>query len=114
MVASSGLSGSGAQIHRGRLDQCGASAGFCRRAWAISLALVNILRVLQVKKVLGIFPFGTGEAKALVAAFAAGLVTFAIQQWRDTVNPGTLILANPTSNPTTITMMLVTPVSSLL
>ena len=61
-------------------------------AWAISLALVNILRVLQVKKVLDMFPFGVGEAKALVAAAAAGLITFAIQQWRDSVNLGTLVL----------------------
>src|SRR5437764_743570 len=61
-------------------------------AWAISLALVNILRVLQVRKVLGMFPFGTGELKALVAALAAGFVTFAIQQWRDAANVGTLVL----------------------
>jgi len=61
-------------------------------AWAISLALVNVLRVVQVRKVLGMFPFGIGEAKALVAASAAGLVTFAIGQWRDSVDIGTLIL----------------------
>jgi len=61
-------------------------------AWAISLALVNILRVVQVRKVLGMFPFGVGEAKALVAALAAGLVTLAIGQWRDSVNLGTLVL----------------------
>ena len=45
-----------------------------------------------MKKVLDMFPFGVGEAKALVAASAAGVVTFAIQQWRDTVNVGTLVL----------------------
>ncbi|MBV8561245.1 MAG: flippase, partial [Acidimicrobiia bacterium] len=61
-------------------------------AWAISLALVNIRRVLQVRKVLGMSPFGIGEAKALVAALVAGLVTYAIGQWRDAVNIGTLVI----------------------
>jgi len=61
-------------------------------AWAVSLALVNILRVVQVKKVLGMFPFGPGEAKALVAAVAAGLVAVTIQHWRDDVSLATLVL----------------------
>jgi O-antigen/teichoic acid export membrane protein len=61
-------------------------------AWAASLALVNLLRVVQVKKVLGMFPFGPGEAKALVAAVAAGAVTLAIQQWRNEVGLATLVL----------------------
>src|SRR5437764_14506426 len=61
-------------------------------AWAISLALVNVLRVLQVKKVLDMFPFGVCEAKALVAASAAGVGTFAIQHWRDSRNCGSLFL----------------------
>jgi O-antigen/teichoic acid export membrane protein len=61
-------------------------------AWAGSLALVNLLRVVQVKKVLGMFPFGPGEAKALVAAVAAGAVTVAVQQWRDEVGLATLVL----------------------
>ena len=61
-------------------------------AWAISLALVNILRVLQVKKVLGMFPFGIGEAKALVAAAAAAATGLAVEHWRVQVNLGTLVL----------------------
>ena len=61
-------------------------------AWAISLALVNVLRVVQVKRVLGMFPFGIGEAKALVAALAAGLVAYGIGVWRDQVNIGTAII----------------------
>ena len=61
-------------------------------AWAISLALVNVLRVVQVKRVLGMFPFGIGEAKALVAALAAGVVAYGIGVWRDQVNIGTAII----------------------
>jgi O-antigen/teichoic acid export membrane protein len=61
-------------------------------AWAVSLALVNVLRVVQVKKVLGMFPFGVGEAKALVAAFAAAGTTLAIQDWRADVNVVTLLV----------------------
>ncbi|MBV8386862.1 MAG: flippase [Acidimicrobiia bacterium] len=61
-------------------------------AWAISLALVNVLRVVQVKQVLGMVPFGIGEAKALVAAIAAGVVTYAIGEWRGVVEVGTLLL----------------------
>ncbi|MBV8162033.1 MAG: flippase [Acidimicrobiia bacterium] len=61
-------------------------------AWAVSLALVNILRVVQVRKVLGVFPFGIGEAKALVAAIAAAAVGVAIQHWRVNVDLGTLVL----------------------
>jgi len=61
-------------------------------AWAVSLALVNVLRVLQVKKVLGMFPFGIGEAKALLAAGAAAVVGLAVEHWRIQVNLGTLVL----------------------
>jgi len=61
-------------------------------AWAISLALVNVLRVVQVKKVLGMFPFGIGEAKALVAAFAAAGTTLAVQNWRAEVNFVTAVI----------------------
>ncbi len=61
-------------------------------AWAISLALVNVLRVVQVKKVLGVFPFGMGEAKALVAALAAGLVGLGVHQWRNDISVGTLVV----------------------
>jgi O-antigen/teichoic acid export membrane protein len=61
-------------------------------AWAISLALVNVLRVIQVKRVLDTFPFGVGEVKALVAALAAGLVTYGVGQWRDAVNVGTAVI----------------------
>ena len=45
-------------------------------AWAVSLTLVNLARLVQVRIVLGMFPFDIGEAKAFVAggaALAAGL-----------------------------------------
>ena len=61
-------------------------------AWAVSLALVNVLRVVQVKQVLGMFPFGVGELKAVVAAAAAGVVGLVIQQWRNQVNVVTLLI----------------------
>src|SRR5438270_1153635 len=61
-------------------------------AWAISLALVNVLRVVQVKKVLGMFPFGIGEVKALVAAIAAAVVALVVQRWRIDVNLATLLI----------------------
>src|SRR5207302_140617 len=59
-------------------------------AWAISLAAVNIVRVLQVRKVLGVFPFGAGETKAIVAGLAAGAVAVAVRQWHAGV--GTLVV----------------------
>jgi O-antigen/teichoic acid export membrane protein len=46
-------------------------------AWAISLTLVNVVRVVQVRIVLGMYPFDVGEGKAFVAggaALLAGLV----------------------------------------
>src|SRR5581483_6850933 len=46
-------------------------------AWAISLTLVNLVRVVQVGIVLDMYPFDVGEAKAFVAgavALVAGLV----------------------------------------
>jgi O-antigen/teichoic acid export membrane protein len=61
-------------------------------AWAVSLALVNVLRVVQVRTVLGMFPFAAGEAKALVAAVVAGAVGLAVHQWRNDVSPATLVL----------------------
>jgi O-antigen/teichoic acid export membrane protein len=61
-------------------------------AWAVSLALVNVLRVVQVKRVLGMFPFGIGEAKAVVAAVAAGAVALAVQRWRADVNFATVLI----------------------
>lgn len=61
-------------------------------AWAVSLALVNAVRVLQVRMVMGMFPFGTGEAKALVAGVAAGAVGFAVREWRNDVGLETLVL----------------------
>jgi O-antigen/teichoic acid export membrane protein len=61
-------------------------------AWAISLAVVNVLRVVQVKKVLGMFPFGIGEAKALVAGVVAGVVGLAVHHWRNDISVETLVL----------------------
>jgi len=61
-------------------------------AWAISLGVVNIVRVLQVRAVLGMFPFGAGEAKALVAGVIAGLFGLGVHNWRDELSLGTLVL----------------------
>jgi O-antigen/teichoic acid export membrane protein len=61
-------------------------------AWAVSLALVNVVRVLQVRKVLGMFPFGVGEAKAIVAALVAGAVGLAVHHWRHDVSVETLLI----------------------
>jgi len=62
-------------------------------AWAISLALVNVVRVLQVRAVLGMFPFGIGEAKAVVASLVAGAVGLVVRQWRNDVSIETLLIA---------------------
>jgi len=46
-------------------------------AWAIALALVNFARVIQVRRTMGMLPFGGGLSKGLAAgggAFLAGLV----------------------------------------
>jgi O-antigen/teichoic acid export membrane protein len=39
--------------------------------WAISLTVVNLVRVGQVRMTLGMLPFGTGTAKGLIAGTAA-------------------------------------------
>jgi O-antigen/teichoic acid export membrane protein len=61
-------------------------------AWAASLALVNVVRVIQVRAVLGMFPFGIGEAKAVFAALAAGAVGLAVHHWFDDISVGTLVV----------------------
>jgi len=61
-------------------------------AWAVSLVLVNVLRVVQVKQVLGMFPFGAGEVKAVGAAVAAAIVGLGVQHWRMQVNIVTLLI----------------------
>jgi O-antigen/teichoic acid export membrane protein len=61
-------------------------------AWAISLGLVNIVRVLQVRAVLGMFPFGIGEVKALVAAGIAALFGLGVHNWRAELSLETLVL----------------------
>jgi O-antigen/teichoic acid export membrane protein len=50
-------------------------------AWAVSLAVVNIARVVQVRRVLGMFPFGIGEARALVAALLAAAMALSVRLW---------------------------------
>jgi len=40
-------------------------------AWAVSLALVNLARVVQVRMIMGMFPFGAGMAKGLLAGAGA-------------------------------------------
>jgi len=54
-------------------------------AWAISLTLVNLLRVVQVRIVLGMYPFDVGEAKAFVAGGAALVVGLLIAHATDGV-----------------------------
>ncbi|MEO6999685.1 MAG: flippase [Terracoccus sp.] len=41
-------------------------------AWSVSLGVVNIVRVVQVRMVLGLLPFGAVTIKSTVAALAAG------------------------------------------
>jgi O-antigen/teichoic acid export membrane protein len=47
-------------------------------AWAISLTLVNVVRVVQVKMVLDMYPFDAGEVKAFVAGGAALLASIGV------------------------------------
>lgn len=47
-------------------------------AWSLSLALVNLLRVYQVRRLMGVSPFGAGIAKGLVAAVVAAVIAEAI------------------------------------
>lgn len=48
-------------------------------AWAISLTLVNVLRVLQVWATMGMLPFDTGVLKGLAAGAAALAVGFGVR-----------------------------------
>jgi O-antigen/teichoic acid export membrane protein len=44
-------------------------------AWAISLAVVNLVRVAQVRMTMGMLPFGAGMAKGVLAGAGALTVT---------------------------------------
>lgn len=48
-------------------------------AWSVSLAVVNIVRVVQVRRVLGLLPFGAVTVKSAVAAVAAGAAGWAVR-----------------------------------
>lgn len=48
-------------------------------AWSVSLACVNILRVLQVRRLFGVFPFSTATVKGLVAGTAALAAAIAVR-----------------------------------
>lgn len=54
-------------------------------AWAISLAVVNLARLAQVRAALGMLPFGTGAAKGIVA----GAVAFVVALGARAVAPDT-------------------------
>ncbi|MEP7034076.1 MAG: flippase [Dermatophilaceae bacterium] len=48
-------------------------------AWSISLTLVNVLRVLQVRRYLGVLPFSSATVKGFVAAAATLVAAFAVR-----------------------------------
>ncbi len=48
-------------------------------AWSVSLAGVNIARVLQARHYLGIRPFGRSTLKSLLAGLGAGLVALGVR-----------------------------------
>lgn len=50
-------------------------------AWSVSLVLVNLVRLLQVRLLMGILPFTVVTARSLTAAAAAALVAVACQVW---------------------------------
>jgi O-antigen/teichoic acid export membrane protein len=54
-------------------------------AWAVSLTLVNLVRLVQVRIVLGMFPFDLGETKAFVAGAVALLAGLGVGQATDGV-----------------------------
>lgn len=47
-------------------------------AWTVSLVLVNVLRVRQVRNAMGMFPFDWGATKGAVAALVAAAAGFAL------------------------------------
>lgn len=50
-------------------------------AWAVSLGSVNLLRVLQVRIIVRGLPFDVAQAKAFVAAAAAGAAALVTSRW---------------------------------
>ena len=59
-------------------------------AWAVSLGAVNLLRVLQVRILVRSLPFDVAQAKALLAAVAAGAVALVTSRWLLKGSTGTL------------------------
>jgi len=50
-------------------------------AWAVSLGAVNLLRVLQVRIIVRSLPFDIAQAKAFLAAVAAGAAALVTSRW---------------------------------
>lgn len=50
-------------------------------AWAVSLGSVNLLRVLQVRIIVRALPFDIAQAKAFLAAAAAGVAALVTSRW---------------------------------
>jgi O-antigen/teichoic acid export membrane protein len=48
-------------------------------AWSVSLACVNILRVLQVHQLLGVLPFSADTVKGLIAGAASLAAAIAVR-----------------------------------
>jgi len=57
-------------------------------AWAVSLVLVNVARVLQVRATMGMLPFDAASAKGMVAALSALLGALAVEA----AGPGRFVL----------------------
>lgn len=60
-------------------------------AWAVSLAAVNSVKVIQVRSFLRTIPFEIAQAKALLAAVAGGAAAWATSRWLADGEAGTLL-----------------------
>lgn len=50
-------------------------------AWAVSLAVINLARVIQVRMIFGLLPFDAGTGKGVIAATAAVTAALAARGW---------------------------------
>jgi O-antigen/teichoic acid export membrane protein len=66
-------------------------------AWSVSLALVNLIRLLQVRSLMGVTPFGPGLFRGLAAGvpafLAAALVRAVVGGWQATTVIGITVVA---------------------
>jgi O-antigen/teichoic acid export membrane protein len=66
-------------------------------AWSVSLALVNLARLVQVRSLMGVTPFGPGLVRGLTAGvpalLAAVVVRAAVDGWQVTIVAGIAVVA---------------------